>query len=135
MSLLHITTHATGQKFHMGYSFLTVVSASRKHHMQLIDMNPGKRARSPALGRLPAPVTFATDSGLITLVRRTLAHHYLPGQDSRGPSWLAFLGRMKDSHGSVQVRIGDVADPLGPGLQFTSCGGDPGFSCLNNVVR
>jgi len=62
MSLPHITTHATGRKFHMGTPFLTVVSGSRKHHVLLINMNPGKRARSPVLGWLQAPVTFATDS-------------------------------------------------------------------------
>ena len=40
------------------------------------------------------------------VVRRILAQHYLPGQDSGGPSWLTFLGHMKDrplEHGSVQV--------------------------------
>jgi len=31
------------------------------------------------------------------VVRRILAHHYPPGQDSGGPSWLTFLGHMKDS--------------------------------------
>ena len=31
------------------------------------------------------------------VVRRILAHHYLPRQDSGGPSWLTFLGHMKDS--------------------------------------
>jgi hypothetical protein len=52
------------------------------------------------------------------VVRRILARHYRPGQHSDGPSGLTFLGHMKDSlwsNGSVQVRIGHVADPLGPG--------------------
>src|SRR5207302_300057 len=31
------------------------------------------------------------------VVRRILAHHHRPGQDSGGPSWLTFLGHMKDS--------------------------------------
>jgi putative transposase len=31
------------------------------------------------------------------VVRRILARHYRPGQDSDGPSWLTFLGHMKDS--------------------------------------
>jgi transposase len=31
------------------------------------------------------------------VVRRILAHHYRPGQHSDGPSWLTFLGHMKDS--------------------------------------
>jgi hypothetical protein len=29
------------------------------------------------------------------VVRRILAHHRSPGQDSGGPSWLTFLGHMK----------------------------------------
>src|SRR5882724_7679659 len=31
------------------------------------------------------------------VVRRILANHHQPGQDSGGPSWLTFLGHMKDS--------------------------------------
>jgi hypothetical protein len=31
------------------------------------------------------------------VVRRILAHHRWPGQGSGGPSWLTFLGHMKDS--------------------------------------
>jgi putative transposase len=37
------------------------------------------------------------------VVRRILAHHYLPGQDSGGPSWLTFLGHMKDSLWSMDL--------------------------------
>jgi putative transposase len=37
------------------------------------------------------------------VVRRILAHHYLPGQDSDGPSWLTFLGHMKDSLWSIDL--------------------------------
>src|SRR5215469_11668722 len=48
------------------------------------------------------------------VVRRILTHHYLPGKDSGGPSWLTFLGHTLE-HGFVQVRIGHVADPLGSG--------------------
>jgi len=37
------------------------------------------------------------------MVRRILARHYLPGQDSDGPSWLTFLGHMKDSLWSIDL--------------------------------
>ncbi len=37
------------------------------------------------------------------VVRRILAHHCLPGQDSGGPSWLTFLGHMKDSLWSMDL--------------------------------
>jgi putative transposase len=37
------------------------------------------------------------------VVRRILAHHYLPGQGSGGPSWLTFLGHLKDSLWSMDL--------------------------------
>ena len=37
------------------------------------------------------------------MVRRILAHHYRPGQDSDGPSWLTFLGHMKDRLWSMDL--------------------------------
>jgi putative transposase len=37
------------------------------------------------------------------VVRRILARHYRPGQDSEGPSWLTFLGHMKDSLWSIDL--------------------------------
>jgi putative transposase len=37
------------------------------------------------------------------VVRRILARHYLPGQGSDGPSWLTFLGHMKDSLWSMDL--------------------------------
>src|SRR6266436_8962003 len=37
------------------------------------------------------------------VVRRILAHHDRPGQPSGGPSWLTFLGHMKDSLWSVDL--------------------------------
>ncbi len=36
-------------------------------------------------------------------VRRILVRHYLPGQHSDGPSWLTFLGHMKDSLWSMDL--------------------------------
>jgi putative transposase len=37
------------------------------------------------------------------VVRRILAHHYRPAQPSGGPSWLTFLGPMKDSLWSMDL--------------------------------
>ena len=37
------------------------------------------------------------------VVRRILAQHYRPGQNSVGPSWLTFLGHMKDSLWSIDL--------------------------------
>jgi putative transposase len=37
------------------------------------------------------------------VVRRSLGHHYRPGEPSGGPSWLTFLGHMKDSLWSMDL--------------------------------
>src|SRR5271157_4564577 len=37
------------------------------------------------------------------VVRRILAHHYRPAQPSGGPSWLTFLGHMKDNLWSIDL--------------------------------
>jgi len=37
------------------------------------------------------------------VVRRILARHYRPGQDSGGPSWLTFLGHTRDSLWSMDL--------------------------------
>jgi putative transposase len=37
------------------------------------------------------------------VVRRILGRHYRPGQDPDGPSWLTFLGHMKDSLWSMDL--------------------------------
>ena len=37
------------------------------------------------------------------VVRRILAVHYHPGSDSSGPSWLTFIGHMKDSLWSIDL--------------------------------
>ena len=52
------------------------------------------------------------------VVRRILAHHYLPEPGSGGPSWLTLLGHMKDSLWSMDLfrcESAHVEDPLGPG--------------------
>ncbi len=37
------------------------------------------------------------------VVRRILARHYQPGQNPDGPSWLTFLGHLKDSLWSINL--------------------------------
>ena len=58
------------------------------------------------------------------VVRRVLSIHFRPESDSRGPSWLTFLGHTKDSLWSLRfipMRIGNPANPLGSCVmdQFT----------------
>ncbi len=37
------------------------------------------------------------------VIRRILASHYRPGHDSGGPSWLTFIGHVKDSLWSLDL--------------------------------
>jgi hypothetical protein len=61
------------------------------------------------------------------VVRRILAHHYRPGQDSRW-SFLADVPgpheRQSLEYGSVQVRVGQVAVSLGAGGHESICAPD-----------
>jgi hypothetical protein len=52
------------------------------------------------------------------IVRRVLATHYRPEAGTDGPSWLSFIGHVKDSLWSVEsvlLRIDTPAQPLGHG--------------------
>jgi len=52
------------------------------------------KQRNPTWGcpRIAQQITFAFHIQIDKdVVPRILAHHYLPGQDSGGPSWLTFL--------------------------------------------
>jgi putative transposase len=52
------------------------------------------------------------------IVRRVLAKHYRPRAGTDGPSWLSFIGHMKDSlwmRRFVSLRIDPLAKPLGHG--------------------
>src|SRR6266705_2382171 len=64
------------------------------------------KQRNPTWGcpRIAQQITFAFHIQIDKdVVRRILAHHYLPGQDSDGPSWLTFLSHMKDSLWSTDL--------------------------------
>jgi hypothetical protein len=60
-------------------------------------------------------LTFETSTNK-DVVRRILALHYRPAPDADGPSWLTFLGHMKDSLWSLDLtsmRIASIEDLLG----------------------
>jgi putative transposase len=87
---------------------------------ELIDAVVDMKQRNPRWGcpRIAQQIALAFHIPIDKdVVRRILAHHHWPGQDSGGPSWLTFLGHVKDSLWSMDLftRVGDVADPLGPG--------------------
>jgi hypothetical protein len=64
------------------------------------------KQRNPTWGcpRIAQQIAWAFDIPIDKdVVRRILASHYRPGQDSDGPSWLTFLGHLKDSLWSADL--------------------------------
>jgi putative transposase len=54
--------------------------------------------------RIAQQIALAFDAAINKdVVRRILAAHYRPGPDSSGPSWLTFIGHMKDSLWSIDL--------------------------------
>jgi putative transposase len=73
---------------------------------ELIRAVVGMKQRNPHWGcpRIAQQIALAFHIQIDKdVVRRILAHHHRPGQDSGGPSWLTFLGHMKDSLWSIDL--------------------------------
>jgi transposase InsO family protein len=73
---------------------------------ELIDAIVAFKRRNPRIGcpRIAQEIarTFGIDIDK-DVVRRVLAKHYRPGAGTDGPSWLSFIGHMKDSLWSVDL--------------------------------
>jgi len=72
----------------------------------LIEAIVQMKQRNPSWGcpRIAQQIALAFDIPIDKdVVRRILASHYRPGQNSGGPSWLTFLGHMKDSLWSIDL--------------------------------
>jgi len=73
---------------------------------ELIDAIVEFKARNPRIGcrRIAQEIarTFGIDIDK-DVVRRVLAKHYRPGAGTDGPSWLSFIGHLKDSLWSVDL--------------------------------
>src|SRR5438132_9115316 len=79
---------------------------SRGPRRELIDAVVQMKQRNPTWGcpRIAQRIAVAFDLPINKdVVRRILASHYRPEQDSGGPSWLTFLGHLKDSLWSVDL--------------------------------
>jgi putative transposase len=64
------------------------------------------KQRNPTWGcpRIAQQIAFAFDIPINKdVVRRILAAHYQPGPDTSGPSWLTFIGHLKDSLWSIDL--------------------------------
>ena len=75
-------------------------------HAELVRAVVEMKQRNPTWGRprIAQQIALAFHIQIDKdVVRRILAHHHRPGQDSGGPSWLTFLGHMKDSLWSIDL--------------------------------
>ena len=73
---------------------------------ELIDAVVQMKQRNPTWGcpRIAQQIALAFDIPIDKdVVRRILASHYRPKKDSGGPSWLTFIGHMKDSLWSIDL--------------------------------
>src|SRR5947207_9249992 len=73
---------------------------------ELLEAVVQMKQRNPTWGcpRIAPQIAMAFDIPIDKdVVRRILARHYRPEQDSGGPSWLTFIGQLKDSLWSVDL--------------------------------
>jgi putative transposase len=73
---------------------------------ELIEAVVQTKQRNPTWGcpRIAQQIALAFDIPIDKdVVRRILASHYRPEKDSGGPSWLTFIGHMKDSLWSLDL--------------------------------
>jgi putative transposase len=73
---------------------------------ELIEAVVQTKQRNPSWGcpRIAQQIALAFEIQIDKdVVRRILASHYRPGQDSGGPSWLTFIGHLKDSLWSIDL--------------------------------
>ena len=73
---------------------------------ELINAVVEMKQRNPRWGcpRIAEQIALAFNVAIDKdVVRRILAHRYWPGGDAAGPSWLTFLGHMKDSLWSMDL--------------------------------
>jgi len=96
---------------------------------ELIEAVVQMKQRNPAWGcpRIAQQIALAFDIPINKdVVGRILACHYRPEKNSSGPSWLTFLGHMKDSLWSTDLfrcesaTLGD--GPRKPGTAFEPYG-------------
>ena len=73
---------------------------------ELIEAVVHMKQRNPAWGcpRIAQQIALAFDIPINKdVVRRILARHHRPEKNSSSPSWLTFLGQMKDSLWSIDL--------------------------------
>src|SRR5262252_974779 len=88
------------------FSRRLVINAPVPKGQELIDAIVEFKRRNPRIGcpRIAQEIarTFGIDIDK-DVVRRVLAKHYRPKTGDHGPSWLSFIGHLKDSLWSVDL--------------------------------
>ncbi len=106
-TLLHLHQILTQRKYRLLFSPQgRRKPGPRGPNKELIDAVVQMKQRNPTWGcpRIAQQIAWAFDLPIDKdVVRRILARHYRPGPDSGGPSWLTFLGHLKDSLWSVDL--------------------------------
>jgi len=83
-------------------SLRAIACPARRDRVQTSSMRRRNEATQSPLGlsanreQITLAFNLAIDKDV---VRRILAHHHWPGQSPCGPSWLTFLGHLKESPG------------------------------------
>ena len=100
-TLLHLHHVLANRKYQMLFSSKRGCQPGPKGpNKELIDAVVEMKQRNPNWGcpRIAQQITLAFGTEIDKdVVRRILNVHYQPESDSGGPSWLTFLGHMKDS--------------------------------------
>jgi putative transposase len=106
-ALLHLHQILTQRKYRLLFSPKGRCKPGPKGpSKELIDAIVATKQRNPFWGcpRIAQQIALAFGVPIDKdMVRRILARHYRGGQDSGGPSWLTFLGHLKDSLWSVDL--------------------------------
>jgi putative transposase len=100
-TLLHLHNVLRKRKYRMLFSSQRAGRPGPKGpNEELIDVVVAMKRRNPNWGcpRIAQQIALAFGVEIDKdVVRRILSAHYQPDPDSQGPSWLTFLGHMKDS--------------------------------------
>jgi len=111
-TLLHLHSLLRKRKYRLLFSPQLMRRPGPKGpNQELIDAVVTMKRRNPGWGcpRIAQQIAVAFGVEIDKdVVRRILSAHYRPESDSAGPSWLTFLGHMKDSCG---VAICSDANP------------------------
>ena len=106
-TLLSLHQALRNRKYHMLFSSKRRGRPGPKRpKKELIEAIVQMKQRNPAWGcpRIAQQIALAFDIPIDKdVVRRILARHYPPKKNSSGPSWLTFLGNIKDSLWSIDL--------------------------------